>query len=200
MRFAPTTFRPTFGRVLSVIVAIVAAIGILGFVVAGDVVTVLRSSWGLVLMAAIAFALFWFPSVRVAVDTITVRNVFSTVHIPWAAIQNVDTKYALTITTSSGKVTAWASPAPNRYAAQVGNTTDARLAASATGHAVRPGDLLSTASGAPAYLIRRHWEELREDGVIEARGNDIAVTRDIHRATIAVLGALTVATALGVLL
>jgi len=183
-----------------VIVAIVAAIGILGFVVAGDVVTVLRSSWGLVLMAAIAFALFWFPSVRVAVDTITVRNVFSTVHIPWAAVQNVDTKYALTITTSSGKVTAWASPAPNRYAAQVGNTTDARLAASATGHAVRPGDLLSTASGAPAYLIRRHWEELREDGVIEARGNDIAVTRDIHRATIAVLGALTVATALGVLL
>ena len=54
MRFAPTTFAPTFGRVLSVIVAIVAVIGILGFVVTGDVVTVLRSSWGLVLMAAIA--------------------------------------------------------------------------------------------------------------------------------------------------
>jgi len=200
MRFAPTTFRPVFGRVLSVIVAIVAAIGILGFVVSGDVVTALRSSWGLVLMAAIASALFWFPSVRVAEDKITVRNVFSTVHVPWSAIQNVDTKYALTLTTPSGKVTAWASPAPNRYAAQVGNTADARLAASATGPAVRPGDLLSTASGAPAYVIRRHWEELREDGVIEESADDIAVTRDIHWTTIAVLGALTIATALGVLL
>ncbi|MCY7413392.1 MAG: PH domain-containing protein [Salinibacterium sp.] len=144
--------------------------------------------------------MFWFPSVRVAEDMITVRNVFLTVRIPWAAIQNVDTKYALTITTSSGTITAWASPAPNRYAAQVGNTADARLAASATGPAVRPGDLLSTASGAPAYLIRRHWEELREDGVFEARGDDIAVTRDIHWTTIAVLGSLTIATVLGVLL
>ncbi|MCY7413294.1 MAG: PH domain-containing protein, partial [Salinibacterium sp.] len=91
MRFAPTTFRPVFGRVLSVIVAVVAAIGIVGLVVTGDVATALGSSWGLVLMAAIAFALFWFPSVRVAEDKITVRNVFSTVHVPWSAIQNVDT-------------------------------------------------------------------------------------------------------------
>jgi hypothetical protein len=198
MRFAPTTFRPTFGRVLSVVVAAIAVAGIVGLVATGGLVEALRYGWALALVAALAFALFWFPSVRVAVEEITVRNVFMTVHVPWSAIQNVDTKFALTLTTTDGKVTAWASPAPNRYAAQVGNTVDARLAAAATGSAIRPGDLLSTTSGATAYLIRRHWEELRDDGLAESPA--LAVRRDIHWRTIATLGALTVASVLGTLL
>lgn len=201
MRFAPTTFRPVFGRVLSVIVAVMAAGGLVGFVVAGDVLGLLRGGWALLLLIALVFALFWFPRVSVAEHEVTVRNVFSTVHIPWPAILSVDTKWALTIRTPEGVVTAWASPAPNRYATQTSSQSAARVAADPMGFAPRPGDLLETESGAVAYVIRRHWEDLREAGHLDApvlEGGRLR--RDIHWVTIAVLAGLTLACVLGLVL
>lgn len=201
MRFAPTTFRPVFGRVLSVIVAVMAAGGLVGFVVAGDVLGLLRGGWALLLLIALVFALFWFPRVSVAEHEVTVRNVFSTVHIPWPAILSVDTKWALTIRTPEGVVTAWASPAPNRYATQTSSQSAARVAADPMGYAPRPGDLLETESGAVAYVIRRHWEDLREAGHLDApvlEGGRLR--RDIHWVTIAVLAGLTLACVLGLVL
>lgn len=199
MRFAPTTFRPAFGRVLSIIVAVIAASGLGGLIVAGDA-GLLRYGWGMLLLAAITFALFWLPSLSVAEHEVTVRNVFHTVHVPWPSIQRIDTKFALTLYTTRGKVTAWASPAPNRYATQAANSADARLAARVSGTSPRPGDLPTTASGAAALVIRTHWDDLREDGLLD---NPVlkagAFRRDVHWLTIGVLGALAVATALGFL-
>lgn len=201
MRFAPTSFRPAFGRVLSIIVVAIAAAGIAGFVATGDWTGLLRFGWGLALLALAAVALFWLPSLDVAEHEVTVRNVFSTVHVPWPAIQRIDTKYALTLYTPRGKVTAWASPAPNRYAGQVSASADSRLPGASLGGSIRPGDLLSTASGAAAYVIRAHWEQLRDDGHLETPVIEPgAFRRDIHWATIVVLGVLGVATALGFLL
>ena len=197
MRFAPTSFRPAFGRVLAVVMCVLAAAGIVGFIATGDLAGLLRYGWGLALLAAIALALYWFPSLDVVEHEVTVRNVFSTVHVPWPAIQRVDTKYALTLYTPSGKVTAWASPAPNRYATQAANSSDARLAAQTSGTNPRPGDLPGTVSGAAALVIRSHWEDLREAGHL---GEALPVTRDVHWLTIGVLGALLTATVLGIVL
>lgn len=181
--------------------AVVAALGLGGFVVTGDWVGLARYGWGQLLLVAAAFALFWFPRVDVAEHEVTVRNVFSTAHVEWPAIQRIDTKFALTLYTPRGKITAWASPAPSRYASQVSRTQDARLAASAAGADPRPGDLLDSTSGAAAFVIRRHWEDLREDGHLDNPVlEDGALRRDVHWVTIGVLGALVVATALGFLL
>lgn len=201
MRFAPTTFRPAFGRVLSIIVTLIAMTGIVGFVVTGDAVGLMRYGWALLLLAAVALALFWFPHLRVAEPEVTVVNVFSTIHIPWSAIERVDTKYALTLQTTSGVVTVWASPAPNRYATQAASRSAARIAGDAAGTSPRPGDLLETQSGAAAYVIRRHWDDLREDGMVQvSAGADGGVRRDIHWPTIVVLSVLSAATVLGILL
>lgn len=200
MRFAPTSFRPTFGRVLSVIVVAIALSGLVGYVVAGDGVGLLRYGWGIVLIGAVAVALFWLPRLDIAEHEVTVRNVFSTLHLAWPAIQQVDTKYALTLVYTGGKVTVWASPAPNRYASQSASKSAARIAADPAGFAPRPGDLLETDSGAAAYLIRRHLEDLREAGLLGAGVEPGSVRRDIHWATIAVLGGLVLATVLGILL
>ena len=200
MRFAPTSFRPAFGRVLSVVVVLIAATGVAGFVVGGDAQGLLRYGWGLLLLCALAIALLWMPQLRIAEHEVTVRNVFSTVHVPWPAIQRIDTKWALTVYTDGLTIPVWASPAPSRYASQASDTTDARLAASAGGSSPRPGDLLSTGSGAAAYLIRRHWDDLRADGLLDAGVEAGSVRRDIHWTTIIVLGVLAVATVLGFLL
>jgi len=201
MRFAPVSFRPTFGRVLSVLTAIIAGLGLLGFVVGGDGLGLVRHGWGLLLIAAVGFALFWFPRLDVQEHAITVRNVFSTVTVPWTAIQRIDTKYALTLYTSEGKVTVWASPAPNRYASQVSSTTDTRIADQDSGGSIRPGDLIHTASGAAAFVIRRHWQQLRDDGFLDsAVVEEGSMHKRLHTATIAVLSALAVATVLGFVL
>ena len=200
MRFAPTSFRPAFGRVLSVIMAAISVAGLAGFVVTGDWLGLARYGWVLLLLPAATFALFWFPSLDVAEHEVTVRNVFSTVHVPWPAIERIDTKYALTLYTSGGKVTAWASPAPNRYASQVAASAETRLAGKSQGGSIRPGDLLDTVSGAAAFVIRSHWEQLREDGLLDAGHESGSVRRDIHWVTIAVLGGLLVATTLGTVL
>jgi PH (Pleckstrin Homology) domain-containing protein len=199
MRFAATRFRPTFGRALSVVVAVIVAATLIGFAAAGDWNSLARYGGGLLLAVATAVALYWLPSLDVAEHEITVRNVFSTVHVPWPAIQRIDTKYALTLYTPAGKVTAWASPAPNRYAAQASSAVDARLAAGASGTHPRPGDLPDTTSGAAAFVIRRHWEQLNEDGHLDAPVIEAGtLRREIHWATIAVLTALTVATVVGI--
>lgn len=201
MRFAPTSFRPTFGRVMCIAMALIAGAGLAGFIAIGDWSGLVRYGWALLLVAALCFALFWIPRVDVAEHEVTIVNVFSTLHIPWPAIQNVDTKFALTLYTPTGRVTAWASPAPGRYASQVSRTWDTRLAAKGLGANPRPGDLLSTASGAAAFMIRTHWEELREDGHLDdpvVEGGELR--RDIHWVTIGVLGALLLACVLGVLL
>ena len=119
MRFAPTVFRPAFGRVLSVMVVAHRRMPAWsGFVVAGDWPVSFATAGRSLLLAAVALALFWFPRLAVAEHEVTVRNVFSTVHVPWPAITLVDTKWALTLHTADGMVSVWASPAPNRYASQ----------------------------------------------------------------------------------
>jgi hypothetical protein len=206
VRFAPTTFRPVFGRVLAVVVAVIVLLGLGGFVVVGDWLTLSRFAWGPLLIAVGAFAMFWFPSISVAEHEVTVRNVFSTTHVPWPAIQRVDTKWALTLYVSDEnrpegrKVAAWASPAPNRYAAQVGASKDTKLAARGQGGAIRPGDLLETPSGAVAFVIRSHWEDLREQGLLDAGVEPGSVTRDWHWPVIVTMGLLAVATVLGLAL
>ena len=201
MRFTPTTFRPLFGRVLAVIVGVVVLLGLVGFIAAGEAAVLVRYVWAPLFIAVGAFALFWFPSIAVAEHEVTVRNVFSTMHVPWPAIQRVDTKWALTLYLPGGKkVAAWASPAPNRYAAQVGPSKDARLAAKDQGGAIRPGDLLETPSGAVAFVIRSHWDDLRESGKLDAGVEPGSVRRDWHWATIIVMAALAAATVLGIVL
>ena len=201
MRFAPTTFRPAFGRVLSIIVVAIAVAGLVGFVVSGDWGGLVRYGWGLALLAVLAVALFWLPSLAVAEHEITVRNVFSTVHVPWPAIQRIDTKYALTLYTQRGKVTVWASPAPNRYAGQVSASRDASLPGAGQGGSIRPGDLLSTPSGAAAYVIRSHYDQLVEDGHLDNPVIEEGAYRtEPHWVTIIALGALALATLLGYLL
>lgn len=201
MRFAEARFRPAFGRVLSIVVVLICLSGIVGFVVAGDLAGLARYSWGLLLLSALAVALYYLPYIHVAENEITVRNVFTTSHVPWASIERIDTKWALTLYTNQGTIPVWASPAPSRYAGQVSPHRDVTLAATDQGGSIRPGDLLSSASGAPAFVIRQHWNNLRDDGILDNPGvHNAGYSREVHWGTIGVLSALGVAAGLGIFL
>lgn len=203
MRFQQTTFRPLFGRILAVVMAVLGVAAVVSSVVAGDPLFALRSVAPIGLLVTLVFAAFWFPSVSVREDEIEVRNVFSTHHVPWAAIRRIDTKWALELVTDRGTVSAWASPAPGRYSVLSttrGDVTRTASSARAAGASIRPGDSLSTASGALAHVIRTHWEELRDDGLLDEPGSGTGTRREAHVALIVTCIVLAVATAVSVLL
>jgi hypothetical protein len=197
MRFAETTFRPLFGRILAVVVAVAGVAGIVSTALAADVETTLRVAAPTGLVVVLVVAAYWFPRVEVREDEVEVRNVFTTFHVPWGAIRRIDTKWSLTLLTDTVRVTAWASPAPGRHATlwmTRGEAQAPRESAKAGG--IRPGDSLQSESGAVAHVIRTHWEQLRDDDLLDAPNTGTTPRRELHVATIVATAVLAVATVL----
>lgn len=201
MRFQPASFRPAFGRVLTITIAVIALGALIGFVVAGDIAGLLRSGWWLVLLAAVTWALYWTPAVEVLEHEVLIRNPLSTWHVPWHAIERIDTKWALTLYTPRGKIEAWAAPASGRYTVFTLGPEDTRVSETARlAGSIRPGDTLSSESGAAANQIRRHWEQLRDDGLLDAPLEPGSLRRTPNTRTIAVLSVLVALSLLGLVL
>jgi hypothetical protein len=156
---------------------------------------------GIVLLAALlVWILFWAPYVTIAPSGVTVRNLIRIHEVSWPAIQLIDTKYALNLTTSAGKIVAWAAPAPGRLGTL--RTAPAELrdlpeSSYGPGHSIRPGDIPRSDSGHAALWVRRYWEQLRNAGyldsaTIEGRG---VVTHWLTREILGIVGLAVVAAA-----
>ena len=159
---------------------------------------------GIVLLAALlVWMMFWSPNVTIAPSGVTVRNLIRSHEISWPAIQLVDTKYALTLTTAAGKIVAWSAPAPGRLGTVRTAPTELRDLPESSygpGHSIRPGDIPRSDSGLAALWVRRYWEQLRNAGfldtpVIEGRG---VVTHWLRRELLGLAG-LAILAAAGIL-
>lgn len=174
-----TTLRPRFGKALVIFVWAICAIVVVSLFVpfrASDVFKTL----GLVAFVAYGvWLLFWSPSITIAPSGVTVRNIIREHAVSWPAIQRVDTRYALTLYTTAGKITSWSAPAPSRFAAMRTSRVDlTRLPKSSYDtetDSIRPGDIPQSSSGQAALYVRRYWEQLHaagylDSGVIEGSG------------------------------
>jgi hypothetical protein len=126
---------------------------------------VATKSWVYIWFAYFAWLLFWNPSVKVSEEGVVVDNIFKTHKLNWSAIIRIDTKFSLTLETKDRTIQAFGAPAPSRYAGFMANRTEAEHLpeSSFVGKGlVRPGDLTSSDSGVAAYVIRSHWEKLRD--------------------------------------
>ncbi|MGN8050706.1 PH domain-containing protein [Curtobacterium sp. 22159] len=138
----------------------------------------------------------WRPRLTIDDDGIEVVNVFHTVHVPWAALVHVDTRFALALVTPNRRVSVWAAPAPGRAGVALArrqNQRHGRVVPEGADGNRRAGDLLSTASGDAAYLVRHRWEELRERGAIElGTADSVRVPVSVHWVSIVLLAATAV--------
>ena len=201
MRFQPASFRPAFGRVLTIAVSVVAVLGLIGLVVGNELENLVRYGVWFVLLVVVTVALYWIPSVDVAEHEVIVRNPLSTWHVPWPAIQRIDTKWALTLYTRTARIEAWAAPSSGRFTVFTLGPDDTKVSESARlAGSIRPGDTLSSESGAAANHIRRHWELLRDDGLLDEPITPGALRREWHPRTIAALGVLAAVGVLGLAL
>lgn len=118
----------------------------------------------------LAWLVFWRPRVQVTPDAVVVVNPFRTVRVPFAALVDVSTQFALTLVTPHLSIRAWAAPGPGRHKALMSgpdavenlpaNAYDARKA-------VRIGDLRGSASGTAGELVRERWQRLVETEALE---------------------------------
>ncbi len=162
------TFQPGSARPAT-IVAAVLAVGAVGLMAADDLGSALHYGPVFVVVAVLVWAFYGRPAVVVSDGGVELRNVLRTVELPWPSIQNIDTKYALTLYTAYGVYSAWAAPAPSRTAA-VNATRGAMHSQPESAFALgglRPGDLPGTASGDASGYVRRRWQELRDAGHLD---------------------------------
>ncbi|MHA7153758.1 PH domain-containing protein [Arthrobacter sp. TMN-50] len=189
-------FRPRFGKWFAGLTWVLAAIGIVLSVV-GDGVDGLVSAWPLLALAFFGWLLFWYPSVVIDDDGVTLNNPLRSVSVPWAALIHVDTKFALTLVTVRGSHTAWAAPAPGVWGTHRGKPEHVQgLPESSYGPAqsVRPGDLKNTDSGAAAFLVRTHWAALVERNLLDVDATETtAVATRFHWIAIGCAVVLTAA-------
>ena len=190
-------FVSRFNRVLAVLIWAAAAALIVGLLVSVHDARLLYVV-PCALFAFIGWAMLWRPRLTVADEGIEVVNVTRTIRIPWQALIHVDTKYALTLYTPGRKFPVWSAPAPGtaRTLRATRQETAGRVGKPKVADSVRrPGDLLSTESGAAAEVVRRRWAALQQSGAIDSGlGDETPVSIRWHSTTLAVLVVLTAGT------
>ncbi len=170
----PTVYRPVLPRVLAVVCGLVgvwwAAAVMLGPRPADAIVTVPA----LIAVGAGTYALLWRPAVLVDERGVQLRNMLRDVTVPWAALEGVETRYALTLLTADRSYQSWAAAAPSRPQRSVllGSRGEARehVAHRLPDPRWQPGAAssdrasrdLSADSGAAAFLVEQGWARWRE--------------------------------------
>ena len=210
--------RPTSGKVLTVVIGLFAAIGLFSFVYRAQ----WRDALGFTPLAAavvyLCWLLFWYPSVTVGPSGVEVRNPLRTFRVSWPAIVRIDTRYALTLFTSTTKkIVAWSAPSPSRYAGintvrpdlsglnpNVGqklvdadNYGDIAPTAVDKPGTIRLGDTPRSESGLAALHVRRAWAALRDAGYLDS--GVLEGTGVVTRWNNAALGAAGILIVLGLL-
>ena len=166
-----TTLRPVFGKVVVILMWLICAIALASLISVLDLLVFLRYAALIAFAAYGAWILFWSPSVTIAPSGVTIRNLLRSYDVSWPAIQRVDTKFALTIFTTTMKIVAWSAPQPDRFTALRTSRAEIRHLPESSygvGGSIRPGDLPGSASGLAALYVRRYWEQLRDAGYLDA--------------------------------
>lgn len=198
MAYQRAEFRSSFGRVITVVIVVLMALAVVSLLLSPDPgASLWLLPWPL-LGATATWVLMWRPRVVVDHDGVLVVNPLATWHVPWGSIRRIDTKWALELRTDRGTVTAFAAPAPSRYGVAAITRDDIRLAreSSLVGGGIRPGDSIHSVSGAAAHVTRAHWEELRDEGLLD---DSATATRTWHWPSIALIGVPAALAAAGLL-
>ncbi|MEO7146397.1 MAG: PH domain-containing protein [Terrimesophilobacter sp.] len=155
-----------------------------------------------ILVAWLAWAGLWLPSLQLGDDEVTIRNVFMTTAVPWATLIQVDTRYALTLVTPHGRYAVTAAPAPGRLATALSHRDMSGIGApTGSDGGVRPSDLPNTDSGAAAHLVRARWETLlAEDRIELGRADDTPVVRRVNWPVVAISATLFIGSVLALAL
>lgn len=153
-------FRSRFGKYLTIGFGATLLLALLLSGLEFGLVGLLESSLLALWLWLSCFLLLWRPSVEVNDRSVVLNNPLRRFEIPLGNIQRIDTKWALEITTEQGRFVSFSAVAPGRHSSFTAARDDGSYLpeTSYVAGTVRPGDLVTSDSGAVAYEIRRRLE------------------------------------------
>jgi hypothetical protein len=126
-----------------------------------------KIQWSALLFAASAASLIWSilvrPKLLVYDEGLTVINPFSTSVIPFAEIETIDTRWALTFTTKGKQIRVWVAPAPGRYHAKSVRASELTGLELSSPEIIGPGDSPRSHSGAAAQIVKFRIKSASKD-------------------------------------
>lgn len=159
------SYRPVFVRVLAVVMWALAAGLLANAAITSGGGAFLRALCPTGLLAYGAWLVLWRPELWCDDNAITLRNPLRTIVITWPSVIDIDTRYALTVTTKERRWPAWVAPAPGRGAARQLSRTELDGLSVHPRAGIRPGDLPDSDSGRAHGPVRSRWEEHRNAGI-----------------------------------
>jgi hypothetical protein len=154
-------YRSRFGKYLTIIFGAILALALvmswIEYGSSGLLESSLVSAW----LFYSCYLLLWRPSVEITTSSVVMNNILRRIEIPLGNIQRIDTKWALEITTAEGRFVSFSAVAPGRHTTFTASRDDGSYLpeTSYVAGTVRPGDLVTSDSGAVAYEIRRRLEQ-----------------------------------------
>lgn len=197
---AAQVFRPPVGVLVSALWVLVTVLWLVAAAGSGPA-ALLRQLPALVLVGTLVYATCTRPLVAVGPAGVLLRNVVRDVRVPWAALDGIDTRYALTLTVGSRRFAAWAAPASSRFSTARATPGDLKSVHWAAADGPIPASAtLRSDSGAAAALIRRFWTPGPAGDRTDRAGTPGGLEIRWVTSVLAVLAASAIATALVVLL
>jgi hypothetical protein len=102
------------------------------------------------------------PKLEIGDEGVLVTNPARSIFLGWGEVKEIETKYALTFYTASGKVVAWAAPAPGRYHHRSVHPNEVKGLIPGSTTLIRASDSPRTDSGAAYYIARLRWESFNK--------------------------------------
>lgn len=153
-------YQSRFGKNLTLVFGAVLILAIALSVVESDLVGVLQTVAFAAWIWYSCYLLLWRPGVMISESHLVLDNLLSKISIPLGSIQRIDTKWALEVTTEQGRFVSFSAVAPGRHSTLTTSRDDGTHLpeSSYVAGSVRPGDLVTSDSGAVAYELRRRVE------------------------------------------
>lgn len=199
----PARYRPGGARLLAGAWWVVAVGLGVDLVVRGSLPAVLVGVPVLVLTCAIVFAMFWYPAVEVDDDAVELVNPIRHVRLPWARVEELDTRWALSIRAGGRSWTSWAAPASGRRVRPVSRREAPWVHREQEG--IAGSSAPGSSAGEAALLVGTRWQAWQDSheriggDVPDAPGPGVQVRWNAPVAGLLVGSSAALAVALGVL-
>ena len=123
--FKDVRFYSRSGRIVAIVVAAIGVLGVFEFFSTQGAFAGAVAALVVLIVIVLLYLLLWRPRLEVRDVGVLVVNPLRSHRLDWASILSVETRWALTITTTTGVIAVWAVPRPSRGSQALGMRTDA---------------------------------------------------------------------------